>query len=142
AALPESLATELLADHWDHLHFSSDFVQTALFVATDTCARLVSEAVAAAPEPGGLFHFLGMHWRTGGRAETNRLTARRLAGLEAYLNCLDESTIHSLWEGCNTDGFVDWRRRHLDSRLSELWRRRSGLDESDLRADLDRIASG
>lgn len=142
AKLPPDLATELLALHWDHLRFSSDFVQTALYVATDTCARLVSEAVADAPEPKHLFTFLSMHWRTGGRAETNRLTARRLAGLEPYLDFLDESTVHGLWEGCNTDGFIDWRRRHLDNRLSELWRKRSGLDESDLRTDLDRIASG
>jgi hypothetical protein len=140
--LAPNVATELFSDHWDHLRFSSYFVQAALFVATDACARLVSETVADSPEPQTLFRFLSMHWRTGGREERNRLTARRVAGLEPYLDLLNESDVHSLWEGCNTDGFIDWRQRHLDSRLSEMWRKRAGLDESALRDDLDRIASG
>jgi hypothetical protein len=138
--LDEPRAEDLIVRNWDHLKYAGIFVQAALFVGTARCQSLVATAVQECPEPKRLFMFIGSHWQMGGRAQIGRLTATRLSAVQPYLDLLDESSMHSLWEGCNQDGFFDWRRRHIDQRLSDTWRGRSGIGDEDLFAWLDRIA--
>jgi hypothetical protein len=138
--LNESRAEDLIVRNWDHLKYAGIFVQAALFVGTERCQSLVATAVQECPDPKRLFTFLGSHWQMGGRAQIGRLTANRLSAIQPYLDLLDESSIHGLWDGCNQDAFFDWRRKHVDQRLSEMWRARSGIRDEDLFEWLDRIA--
>lgn len=139
--LDEAKAEDLLMRNWDHLKYSGLFIQAALFVGTERCRSLVQSAVRECPDPTTLFKFLGMRWQMGGRAQLGRLTAKRLEAICPHISFLDESSLHDLWEGCNQDGFFDWRRNHLDHLLSDAWRARSGIQDSDHFAELDRIAA-
>jgi hypothetical protein len=83
-----------------------------------------------------MFKFMGFVWRVGGKLDRKRLNVRRLEAILPNLDLLDDSTVHSLWtaDGCRM------ATSPSDSRLSDVWQPRSGVDEPDLWQDLDRIA--
>ena len=139
--LEPDTAESLLIRHWPHLHYDAHFVHAALFVATEKCCALVKETVDKSPDPKKLLEYMDHRWRIGGTEQRGRLNAARLAAIEPYLDLLGEMPIDSLWTACNVDGFFEWRRIHLDHRIPEKWRRRQGIDDADLFAGLDEIAS-
>lgn len=138
--LDSETAERLLTKHWSHLQYDPDFIQAALFVATEKCCALVKDAINRAPDPRKLLKYLDHHWHVGGTSQHGRLTPLRLSAIEPYLDFLEEMPISSLWTACNVDGFYEWRRTHLDHRIPEKWRRQQGTADADLIAALDDIA--
>jgi hypothetical protein len=141
ARLDPDTASELLRRHWSHLKTFHGYVAAALFIATPASTALVADAVREHENPRELFEFLSHVWRVGGREERNRLSGARLDAILPYLDFLGEHDVHSLWSACNVDGFQEWRRKHLDARLSETWRPRCAVNDEDLFEELDRIAA-
>lgn len=137
--LTSHVAEEILRQHWDHLKFSSNFVQTALFVSSPLSRELAAQALAESDDPSKLLRYLDHHYRLW---EKGLVIANipRLESLVPYLNLLSESAIESLWEHCNRMGFHGWRRKYLDSRLSGERRKGHGLDEEGLYHSLDKEA--
>jgi hypothetical protein len=117
-ALPLMEAEPLLVKHWDHLQFSSLFVQTALFLASPRLQAMAKAAIDASPEPAKMFTHLTIHYgiRTHGRAGVTR--PEQIEALIPYLDHLDEMAIHTFWTVCTDLGWLDLRRKHLDNRLS------------------------
>jgi hypothetical protein len=139
--ISSSDAEELLVKHWPHLQYDDNFVQAALFVATPRSLTLAENSIKECPTPNEFFKYLDHRWAIGGSEQRDRLTIDRLNAIEPYLDLLGDSTIHSLWEACNVHAFHEWRRTHLDHRLTLQWSGRCGIDDLALFAELDQLAT-
>jgi hypothetical protein len=111
--LPVGVAEGLLLKHWDHLRFSHVFVHVALFTAAESLLPLVAQTMAECPDRAKAMEHVDLHYGIGyeGRGVT------RLAQLESllpYLQFLKETTIIRLSDACNAQGWLQFRRKHLD----------------------------
>jgi len=138
--ISSSDAEKLLVKHWPHLRYDDHFVQAALFVATPRSLALADKSIRECPTPAKLLEYLDHRWSIGGTEQRDRLTNARLNAIEPYLDLFSESTIHSLWVACNVHAFHEWRRRHLDHRLTQQWSGRCGINDLALFAELDQFA--
>ena len=116
AELPTSTAEQLITRHWEGLRNSREYVQVALYVASEDLLQLVSDVVEASDNPGPLFEHLsfGLGLRIQGRRGITRLS--QMEGLVPYLQHLSDGNIALLWDACNRNRWFAWRRRYLDER--------------------------
>lgn len=79
----------------------------------------VREVVAQHDDPKTLFAHLGMGFgvHVEGRRGITRLS--QMEALLPYLDYLADHDVILLWEACNENGWVGWRRRYLDSRAKQ-----------------------
>ncbi|MDE0511799.1 MAG: hypothetical protein OXI88_08450 [Gammaproteobacteria bacterium] len=115
--IPTRAAEDLLITHWDHLCFSPYYVQAALYTATPCLLAAAAQAITGCPAPESMFKHITMHF---GFKTKNRTGITRIAQIEVllpYLDHLDDSDILTLWEICNSHGWFDLRRQHLDTRV-------------------------
>jgi hypothetical protein len=117
--LPVEDAERVLMKHWDHLRFSTDFVQAALYVATPELCRQVAASVAEAPEPSSLFKYLPQQWgvRTHDHPGITRET--QILALEPHLHLIAVSDLKVIADACNRRGWFALRERLLDARLAK-----------------------
>jgi hypothetical protein len=136
--LPVSTAEELLTKHWQHLHFSPYFVQTALYTATPRLLELVAQTVADCPNRAEMLKHITQHFgiRHSGHPGVTRI--EQMEGLVPYLNDFDDMTIWELWELCNERGWLPFRNAHLDELLSGQWLENSGLNDELIIGELDK----
>lgn len=136
--LPCSVAEGLMERHWEHLHFSPDFIQTALYTATPRSVELAGEALSQCPDPGEMLKYVSMHfgWKTSGHPGIQHI--RQLEALIPYLDLVSDSDIYRFRECCNEHGWLPFRRTHLDHRLQGKWREIAQLDEEKAFAEWDR----
>ena len=134
--LPTKDAERLLLKHWDHLRFSSYFVQAALYVATKPLLKVASAAIEDCPKPAELMMRLSRRFgiRLEGHPGLNR--ENQVLALAPYLDLLDDRDIFMLWEGCNDRGWFATRKQLLDSRLGppfaqRIWNRDCAIKELD-----------
>ena len=136
-------AERLLTKHWDHLRFSSLFVQTALYIATPTSCALVRETISQCSDAGEMLKHVNLHFGIKMVGHPGVRDLRQLEALVPYLDLISPYEIYSFWECCNERDWLDFRRTHLDGRLQGKWREVAKLDESMFFADLDdEIAKG
>jgi hypothetical protein len=117
--LPGETGEALLQRHWDHLRFSSLFVQAALYLATPTLLSLAYASLEECPNPAELLKYLGQHFgiRTKGHPGITR--AAQIEGLVPYLSFLQPHEVKTLWDLCNEHGWYDLRQKHLDPLLQK-----------------------
>ena len=130
-------AEDLLERNWEHLHFSRNFIESALLIATPSTCALVAEAMASCPDPRAIFQFVQVHFQP--KCERGP-GLERIAQVEAfvpYLDWLDSHAIFTLWDTCNRLGWFAFRRQHLDVRLDATFRERTILDEPGFFSKLD-----
>ena len=115
--IPARVAEDLLIKHWDHLCFSSYYVQAALYIATPRLVAAAVQAITGCPTPKSMFKHITMRcgFKTKGRTGITRIA--QIEVLLPYLEHLDDSDILTLWEICNSHGWFDLRRQHLDTRV-------------------------
>ena len=121
--LPITLAESILVKHWGHLQYSSYFVQTALYVATEKLVSLVADVVADCPEPKSLFKHLEMHFGIKTQGHPGVTIIRQLEVLLPYMDFFEEMDFFYFSELCNKRGWFDFRKKHLDPRLQTAQRR-------------------
>ncbi|WP_334389779.1 hypothetical protein [Bradyrhizobium sp. AZCC 2262] len=116
--LPSDVAEKLLLKHWEHFRYVPNFVQAALFVATPELRSLVAATMAECPDPKALMQFIDTHYniKRGGGSGVTRLV--QVEALVPYLDLLGDLAIDHFWRRCNERGWFEFRRQHLDSRLS------------------------
>ena len=132
--LPIEDAERLLLKHWDHLRFSSYFVQAALYVATKPLLEVASSAIKECPTPTKLMMLLGMRFgiKVQGHPGLNR--ENQVLALAPYLDLLEDLSISMLWEECNNRGWFATRKKLLDGRLQpsftqRIWNRDCAIGE-------------
>jgi hypothetical protein len=118
-ALPEGKAERLLLKHWDHLRFTSIFVQTALYLCTPRLLAVAHDSIRECPIPRMLMQYL--NWRFGLNTTGHPGLTReaQILALEPFLDLISGFDIQMLWDACNEHGWFDTRRRLLDARLED-----------------------
>jgi len=135
--LPTQTAERLLIKHWDHLRFSSAYVQAALYTATPRLTKMLAQTVAGCPNPRSLFKCLTMRLGIKVTGRTGIVRIPQLQALLPYFDHLDDHDLLELWETCNDHGWFEWRRQYLDSRLKFVDAGRYLLDDAQAMARLD-----
>lgn len=122
--LPTSEAESLLIKHWNHLCFSQEFVQAALYTSTPSLLELAGRSIKECPEPQKLLLYLstiyGIH--TIGRPGITQKA--QILALIPYLHLLSSFDIDMLWEECNDHKWFDLCHKYFDTRLSERYSKR------------------
>ena len=134
--LPTKDAERLLLKHWDHLRFSSWFVQAALYVATQPLLAAADAAIRECPQPAELMKHLGMSFGIRVKDHPGLNRENQVLVLVPYLDLVSENDIFRLWTECNDRGWFATRRKHLDSRLGSsyvhhLWSHDRAIQELD-----------
>ena len=133
--LPPATAECLIEKYWNGLCHLDCYVQAALYLATPNLQRKVRKVVEQSNDPKSIFRYLQFRF---GIMATNRRGITRISQMETlvpYLEYLEDSDWFSLWEECNRHGWFDWRRVHLDSRVSGG--RHRFVDHTSVLKDLD-----
>jgi len=115
--LPRTDAERLLLKHWDHLRYSSDFVQAGLYVATDAIMKVVNITFNECPDPTKLLEHYILHIgiRTKGHPGITSESQVRAIGL--YLKFLPQMDINELWEVCGYHGWHSLQKELLEPLL-------------------------
>ena len=116
--LPELTVEELLIKHWDHLRFSSYFVQAALHTATPRLKKVAAKAIAECPNVKSMFKYVTMNFGIWTKGRTGITRIAQIEALLPYFDHLGDHEVWKLWEVCNNNGWFDFRHRHLDSRVN------------------------
>ena len=137
--LPTHVAEELLIKHWDHLHFTPDYVQAALYTATPRLTEIAAQAITECPDQKAMFRFLAMRFGIKTKNRTGITRIEQIKVLSSYFDYIDDHDILSLWETCNDHGWFELRRQHIDSRLEpgKWWR--VCVNEAQAMAELDKM---
>ena len=115
--LPEREIERLLLKHWDHLRFSPNFVQAALYAATPPLEEAAASAIMECPEPSSLLAHIGIHFgiRISGRHGITR--RQQIRAISPYLNMMSATDVKQVWDVCGSHGWIDLRRDVLDAHL-------------------------
>ena len=141
--LPTKEAERLLLKHWNHLRFSSYFVQAALYVATKPLLEVASAAVKDCPKPAELMKNLGMNFGIIVKNHPGLKRESQVRALAPYLDLLSDVDISMFWDGCNDRGWFAIRKKLLDSRLRLssahlIWNRDRAIKEFDSMVEEER----
>jgi hypothetical protein len=134
-------AATLLTKHWDHLKDVPYFVHAALYVAKPETLSLAAESINISASPKELLAHIHMHF---GVKETDHPGVHDIAQLEAlipYMGRLDDLCVYMFWELCNEREWCEFRKKHLDSRLSAQWRKSAAIDSADVDHSLDAMVA-
>ena len=115
--LPTQTAEELLIKHWGHLRYSSRYVQAALHTATPRLKRVVAQTIAECPNAKSMFKHITLHFGILTKHRTGITRTEQIEALLPYFDHLGDYDVMQLWEICNNNGWFEFRRRHLDSRV-------------------------
>ncbi|MDD1523464.1 hypothetical protein DAA51_38585 [Bradyrhizobium sp. WBAH10] len=116
--LPEKVAERLLIKHWDHLRFVPYFVQAALYTATPELRSLVAKTMSECPDPKNFMRFIDSHYNLNARGASGLNRLAQVESLVPYFGLFDELSIDQFWKCCNTHGWFEFRRKHLDPLVS------------------------
>jgi hypothetical protein len=133
--LPILTAESLLVKHWDHLRFSPNFIHAALHTATPVLAPLIANTMTECPDPSGALEHVDHHYGIGHRGRGVSRIAQ-VESLVPYLHLLSELAVLHFWDACNAQGWLTFRRTHLDPLLKNP-RYSEFLTEDGMFASLD-----
>lgn len=142
--LPAEEAEQLLVRHWDHLHFSPQFVQTAIYVATERTRALARSAVSQCPSAEKLFEHVCTHMGVRIADRPGITTEAQVRSLSEYLDLLSEIDFRLLWDECNRKGWYELRRELLDVhpkaiKIGRLWSPIRAKEEFDATVGTNRV---
>jgi hypothetical protein len=140
--LPKDDGERLLTAHWEHLRFSPDFVQTALYIATPRLLEAARTAITECPQPARLFVYLSSKYGIRMKGHPGLQREVQVRALSPYLDLLSVTDIATLWGACNDYGWLALRRELLDPRLQppfldKIWSRDRVLTALDKMIDRD-----
>ena len=115
--LPKLTAEELLIKHWGHLRYSSYYVQAALHTATPRLKEVAAQAIVECPNVKSMFEHVTIHFGNGNVGRNGVTAIAQIEALLPYFDHLDDYDVMRLWEVCNNNGWFEFRRRYLDSRV-------------------------
>jgi len=136
--LPVDEAERFLLKHWEHLRFSPNFVQTALYVSTPSLLEAAQAAINECPEPAKLMKYLGHHFGCRVKGHPGIIREAQVLALAPYLHLLSPLDVWELWDTCNEHGWFNVRREILDDILQPPYLRYR-WDRDQAMSELDKI---
>jgi hypothetical protein len=137
--LPTNTTEALLIKHWDHLRYTPYFIHSALHTAAPSLTSRVQEAMRECPNPKQVMKHIHHHFGMN-RKDFNLPRLAQIETLVPYFDLFDEFAIYRFWELCGEQGWLSFRKKHLDSRID---RSKYGvlLTEEDEFKSLDEFAT-
>jgi len=138
--IPVKNAETLLEKYWNHLMYSSLFVQTALCIGSSKCLSLAAVSINQCPRNINILKYIDYHFGFAGLGKKKFLTRQLLDSLLPYLDRLGESELKACAEASQRLGIPEWSQQYLFSLLSEKHRKRYHPCDDDLLEDLNEFA--
>ena len=136
--LATDTAAPIVCKHWSVVRESPAFVQAALYIESPATRALATDAIQRAPDRTRILQSVveqfGIRYGLYSPENAESLVRSRMDLLIPYIDDLPELDLINLWEGCNNLGCLDWRKYHVDERISKL--SRSWLAFLDIPADV------
>ncbi|NOC46113.1 hypothetical protein [Ruegeria sp. HKCCD7559] len=142
----DSVITDILADrrdkfavntmiqHWDQLKHRYNYPHVLLSIAAPETLSLHARHFETIEDKNEYFKLLGFAYGFRNPDRPGITDVQQLEALEPYLEYFESRLIDQLWDECKDKGFDDWRREHLDGRLSqESWAFKQINDEAAFR---------
>lgn len=101
----------ILLKHWDKIKQSPEFIQTALYIASDKLSELVANTINSSSSPDSFFIHLSHHYGI-----TN---IKQLEVLIPYLGYIREMELSFMADECNKKGYIEFRKKYLDIYLKD-----------------------
>jgi hypothetical protein len=143
--LATDIAVPIVCRHWPSLRKCPAFVQAALYLESPVTRALASDAIQGAADRTAILESIveqfGISRGLYSPLRAMRSPGRRMDLLIPYMDDLSELDLVDLWEGCNELGYFDWRKRHVDKRISKVSSNFLALVDvsADLQARLDEL---
>jgi len=118
--LPQELAESILVKHWEKLKGIPSFFQAAIFVNTELTQKLAADAFEKFADRGEMLRYITLNFGMNTSGRSHRVTLEHFKALEPYLDHMDEGGLTLLWSACNRRKLFDWRREHLDHRVTHI----------------------
>jgi hypothetical protein len=135
--IPNNDAEQLLVTHWNHLGYSTLFIQAALYVGTPKCRELADVRIRECPSDVSVLKFVDDLFGVMEVGRQDQLTLEHFARLLPYADKLETHSVWSIVNFCNQRGYGAWARDHLLPYLSEGHRKTICPTESDVAQTLD-----
>lgn len=116
---PESIES-ILVKHWDHVGDSPQFIQAALFAATNRTKQLAASAIQALPEPCEAFKYIATDFGIKRRHGVSVTRREQIEALAPYISLISEHDLERLAGQCNSVGWIDTRKRVFGDVLATL----------------------
>lgn len=110
-------AERILLEHWDHLRFNSEYVQTAMYIGTSRLMELVDDSINECPQPDKLLEYLSYCFGVKFSENPGVRSEAQLRALAPYIHLLSSMCIGHFWEECNDRGWFTLRRELFDDLL-------------------------
>lgn len=115
----DEFAENTIIEHWEDLQHRYNYPHVLLCIATPATLNLHARHFEGIEDKEEYFKLLSFAYGFRNPDRSGITDATQLEALEPYLDYFKASLIDELWDECNDKGFIDWRREHLDGRLSE-----------------------
>lgn len=138
--LPTAEAERLLVKHWDRLSDCTNYVQTALYVATKATSQLAAATIATLSDPKPYFSHITSHMGIRTIGHPGIVRQEQILALVPYLQHLEDHCLSMLWEECNRRGWYDLRRQYFDP-LGSKSQRQHVWTAGNIPAKLDELVS-
>ncbi|NLU97151.1 hypothetical protein B6N13_03445 [Marinomonas sp. UCMA 3892] len=120
--LPERKSESMLLKHWDHLRYSPQYVQVALYHATTDCLKSANRTIEESSDTRKMLEYLSMNYGIKVKGRSGVTKKKQIISLIPYLDYMSDNCIFSLWEACNERGWFDLRRKYLDEKYPKNYR--------------------
>ncbi|WP_149241657.1 hypothetical protein [Dyadobacter sp. 32] len=130
-------AEQLVVANWDHLRYSGEFIQVALFLATNTLLNYVQTTMAECASKPDMLKYITQRWGIKTINHPGITRIEQMNALVPYLEEIDEFSIYQFWDLCNDRAWFEFRKAHLDVRLTGKWRLAAGLDDESIFSELN-----
>lgn len=126
----------MLSARWTRLQTIPEMVQVALLSVGPEALALVTTAITGTHDPGALLKYFAVMATMLSSGRPRLTTSEQLHNLRPFLQHFSEADIVILSNACEKNGWVDFRRQHLEPRIRAMTNRRFFLpgDPVDLSA--------
>ncbi|WP_192386787.1 hypothetical protein [Burkholderia cepacia] len=110
----------MLSARWTRLKTIPAMVQAALLSVGPEALALVEAAIAGTHDPGALFKYFALTATMLSIGRRPLATPEQLHNLRPFLQHLSDGDIVILSDACEKNGWVDFRRQHLEPRMRAI----------------------
>ena len=109
----------ILLKYWDKIKQSPQFIQTALYIASDKLIELVSDTMNSSSSPDTFFIHLTHHYGINTKNHKGITNIKQLEVLIPYLGYIKEIELFIIANECNKKGHFEFREKYLDIYLKD-----------------------
>lgn len=112
--LTPDIAEPIFLKYWDKIKACSNYLQSALFCATDNLCQKVADVVKSHDNPSSLFANIVINYGFYTNGKKSITKKYQLEALLPYLEYFNDQEIYCLYRICNKHNWLYLRKKHFD----------------------------